>query len=308
MTTKHTMLDEAAGWAARTGDPHFADWDGFTAWLEADPDHAQAYDRVMAAVADAADLVARHPEAHAPLPANDAAPVRGPTRRGWLGGAVAASLAVIALVSVLRSDQGTEYVTAPGETRSFALSDGSRITLAGGTSLTVKDERLAVLGRGQALFEIRHDPARRFEVRAGDDRLVDLGTVFDVKRQGGTTVLGVAEGAVVFNPDRQKIEVRPGQQAIRRDGSDRIARSGVPAADIGEWRAGRITFRGATLAEIAADLSRSTGLAFAAGGGTADRQVSGSVLLAPLRSDPASLGPLLGVTVKAQGNGWIIEP
>ena len=33
------LLDAAAGWLARTNDPEFADWDGFMAWLEADPAH-----------------------------------------------------------------------------------------------------------------------------------------------------------------------------------------------------------------------------------------------------------------------------
>ncbi len=33
MALDDRILDQAAAWAARTGDPSFEDWDGFTAWL-----------------------------------------------------------------------------------------------------------------------------------------------------------------------------------------------------------------------------------------------------------------------------------
>ena len=68
---------EAVGWFVRQRDPAHADWPAFTAWLEADPAHAAAYDRV--AIADAAmiealaarPLAADRPDA---APANDNAP------------------------------------------------------------------------------------------------------------------------------------------------------------------------------------------------------------------------------------------
>jgi transmembrane sensor len=42
MTSAFTpeMMDAARGWAIRVRDPAFADWDGFTGWLEVDPRHA----------------------------------------------------------------------------------------------------------------------------------------------------------------------------------------------------------------------------------------------------------------------------
>ena len=49
------IRDEAAAWAVRTGDPAFADWDGFEAWLARSPENARAYDTVVAAVDEAAD-------------------------------------------------------------------------------------------------------------------------------------------------------------------------------------------------------------------------------------------------------------
>ncbi len=307
MAIDRTMREQATGWAVRTGDPEFTDWDGFTAWLEADADHAQAYDQVIIALDDAAAVVAD--DRAAPVPANDDLPKYRPLRRAWLGGAVAAGMALVAVVGVMRSGSpSSAYVTAPGETRTVAVGDGNTVTLAGGTRLVFDGKRTATLERGQALFEIRHDPARPFEVRAGDDRLVDIGTVFDVRRDGIGTVLSVAEGEVVFNPERQNVHVGPGQQAVRRNDSGMIERSAIAAEAVGEWRQGRITFRGASLSEVAAELTRASGLTFTAATDRRGSPVSGSVLIAPVRADPAALGPLLGVTVVQNGDSWIIEP
>ncbi|MFM5885586.1 MAG: FecR family protein [Novosphingobium sp.] len=300
-------LDEAASWAVRTGDPAFADWDGFTAWLERDPNHAEAYDRVMGAVEGVVEAVRTNPEA---IPAADSVAAshtgRGPFR-AWIGGAMAAALVLAAVLGLQLRSGGTEYVTVPGETRSVALGDGSRITLAGGTRLTLTSDRAVRLDQGQALFEVRHDAARPFVVAAGEATLVDVGTVFDVRREADATIVGVSEGAVVFNPKRQNLRIDPGQQAQLRRGSDRIVRSLVPIAAIGEWREGRLTFRDASLADVAAELTRSTGVAFEARPG-GSRRVSGSIVVAPLRSDPVALGPLLGVTMTRSGDRWTIEP
>lgn len=299
--------DDAALWAVRTADPAFDDWPGFTLWLEADPANAAAYDRIVAAVDSVAEAGL---PLESPQQANDveAAEPSRHRRRAWLGGAIAASLALIATLGLFQLRGGTSYSTAPGETRSIALEDGSTITLAGDTRLAVTDDRAARLERGQALFEIRHDADHPFELAVGEDRLVDAGTVFDVRRSEGVTTLAVSEGAVLFNPARQKLMVRPGEQAVRRDESERIERSALPPALVGEWREGRLTFRDESLGEVAAQLTRASGVTFAVAPKAAQRRISGSVLIDPIKADPAALGPLLGVAVRRQDDGWIIAP
>jgi transmembrane sensor len=311
MTIDPSLREQAADWAVRTGDPSFADWEAFTAWLEADPAHSLAYDQVMAAVADVAE--AGLPEGA--VPANDNPPVQpelfGLPRRRWLSGAIAASLALVAIVGVLGLNGGsTSYVTAPGEMRTIAMDDGSTITLGGDTQLVLRgdEQSEAVLERGQALFDMHRGGDHPFEVHSGEDVLRDIGTVFEVERRDGTTSLAVSEGAVLFNPGRQKLRVEPGQRAVRRGGSEHIETSAMPKALIGEWRQGRHTFRGATLAEVAAALSSASGVKFAVAPGAAGQRISGSVLIEPIRSDPASLGPLLGVSVRPEGSGWMLEP
>jgi len=300
------IREQAVAWAVRTGDPEFSDWESFTSWLEENPAHAEAYDHFAAAAADAAEDMPPVPDA-----ANDEEPAPARVSRRWVGGAIAASLAVLALVGVWRSGDDRYMVeTAPGELRSVALSDGSEISLSGGTRLELDSNapRFARLEEGQALFTIRHDDADPFILEVGEDTLVDAGTIFDVRRTASAMTVAVAEGAVIFNPSAQNVHLAPGDVLTSAVGSDDYTLGSVPLDRIGEWREGRVTFENASLAEIAAELARATGIAFRADPGGAGQAVSGSILVAPLREDPRALGPLLGVVVRPAGDGWVIAP
>ncbi|RNJ62198.1 MAG: hypothetical protein EDM03_12045 [Porphyrobacter sp. IPPAS B-1204] len=292
--------EQALAWAMAMREPDFADWDGLTAWLEADAGHAAAYDEVQCALDDADAVLAGLSE---PLAANDNPAGWFSGRRAWLGGAIAAAL-VLALTSILwLAPQGAAFhTTAPGETLLIALDDGSTVQMAGGSRLAVLGPRAARLEAGQALFTIRHDEADPFVLTAGADRLVDAGTVFDVRLAGDVVDLAVAEGAVIVNPEAQALRVDAGERAVRRDGRYRV--TAVDDAAVGEWSRGRITFENASLAEIAAELTRATGQNFT----SADTitRLSGSIALAEVRADPRTLGSLLGVRVSASGDGWVI--
>ncbi|RYY81691.1 MAG: iron dicitrate transport regulator FecR, partial [Comamonadaceae bacterium] len=53
--------NDALDWALRVADPAFTDWDGFTAWLDADPARAERYDATVLALATAEQQVAAVP-------------------------------------------------------------------------------------------------------------------------------------------------------------------------------------------------------------------------------------------------------
>ena len=300
MQPDDAIRDAAALWAVKTGDPAFAEWDAFTLWLEEHRAHAAAYDAAIMAADDAAAVLAAPP-----LAANDEGLDDARLTRRWAMPAIAAALvAVLAVGTWQARDPSQTFATAPGETRSIALTDGSMVELAGGSRLTIDDKgsRHATLEEGRALFTIRHDESDPFVLVAGRDTLVDAGTVFDVAMGEGGLSVEVGEGAVVVNPATVAIRLDPGQRAVRRGGDWQVGR--VPEDSVGEWRQGRITFRAASLPEIADQLTRATGVAYSAAsrGGA----LSGSVAVETLRADPASLGPLLGVTVRHEGDKWVI--
>lgn len=297
--------EQAALWAARTGDPAFTGWEEFIAWLEADARHAEAYDRVVAAVEEVAG--ADLPSAPVPAEEDNVISLRA-SRRRWIGGALAACVSGALAVGVWQLRERSEvYETAPGVMREIALADGSKVMLGGATKLAIASgARHVTLESGQALFTIHHDEAHPFTVSAGDETLLDVGTVFDVRQAGGSLSVAVAEGAVMYNPEREAVRINPGHRLVSRGGKVELAE--IPAAQVGEWRAGRLTFRDASLADVAADLTRASGIVFEASPGAATRRVSGSVLVEPLRRAPASLAPLLGIRLERSAKGWSIEP
>lgn len=300
-----TIRDEAALWAVRTGDTGFSDWEGFTSWLEADPAHAPAYDRAVAAVEDAAALL--QPPAQPPEAANDRDWETGsaPARRRWAMPALAAALAGLTAIGAWQLQPSEEhFATAPGEMRTIALGDGSRIELAGGSRIAVEG-RSARLEQGRALFLIRHDENAPFELVAGRDTLVDVGTTFDVSLGKDRLDVEVAEGAVIVNPATSKIRLGMGERATRMGA--RWKRGSVSAGAVGGWREGRLDFREASLAEIADQLGRASGINFTAALGSSQKTLSGSVNIAELGKNPEALGPILGVAIRHQGDDWIIS-
>ncbi len=312
---------DAAAWVVRTEDPSFDDWDAFEAWLAADPSNAARYDAVMSAVDDAATIVADLPVTAsvappAPAPASEPAataptgldvarrtPIRRPLR--WIGGAMAAALVGTVGLS-LWNDRAQPYAieTATGEQRTLRLADGSVIVVAGGSRVHLDRAapRMAAVDRGAALFRIRHDAHAPFEVQAAGLRMVDLGTVFDVTYDAGVTRVAVGEGEVMVDPAGAALRLAPGQAARLEAG--RLTRQDIVAGDVGRWREGSLSFDDATLAEVAASLSRSLPHRVTAAPGVAGLRFQGTIETALIADDPRLLGRLLGVTVTRAGRDW----
>ena len=292
----------ALDWVVRTGSDAFDDWPAFHAWLDADPRHAAAYQAMAADIEEMA----------ASVPAEVAAPVvvPMPKRRWpvWTGGAIAASLALFVGYEAMETRAHPYAVeTAAGAMRTVQLADGSSIAMGGATRLMLDrdDPRIATLERGEAMFVVRHDDSDPFEVSVGGARLVDVGTAFDVKHVRGETRVAVSEGAVDYNPGRDGIRLVKGQGLLVRDGTATV--TAVDVASVGSWRDSVLAYEGATLAEVADDLSRALGVDLRADATVATRPFSGSIATAKLAGDPRLAGPLLGVAIRKRGGHWVMS-
>ncbi|MBB3881084.1 FecR domain-containing protein [Sphingomonas pseudosanguinis] len=307
MTTDATIIDTAIDWHLRQAEMTADDWMAFVTWLEADPAHAAAFDRV--AMVDRAIPPAPAP---APLEAanDDAAPVR--RWRGVIGGSVAAAVAAALLAPVMLAQRPDPYSveTAAGERRVVALGDGTRIEMSGGTRLTLDhhDDRVAALDRGQALFTVRHDAAHPFTLTAGGVAVRDLGTVFDVARDGPRLAVQVASGSVMVQPDRDRITLTPGQTLLTDEASGHAVRGTVAPADVGGWRQGRIALTGATLGDLASAWRRLYGTRLNLTGALAQRPFTGMVALTgKAERDVPHVAALIGADWRRNGEDWIIE-
>ena len=291
MTDRGDIREAAIGWVVAQADPGFADWDGFLAWLEADPAHASAYEDVLAA-GDAADPVLR----------TTPAPVRRPIwQRQAVGGALAAGLvAAIGFGYVNLRPAPVIFETGPGEHRTIAL-DTATIALNGDTRLVIdrRNPHLATLDRGEALFDVKHDEAHPFAVKVGDDEVQDVGTRFDITLDHASTRVAVAEGMVVYNPKAEAVRLGPGQTLDALHSVAELRVSTAATSDIGSWREDRLSYRQTPLSVVAADLSRGLGLPIEADDKVAGKPFTGVIAYGGDKAQVlARLGPLLDVAVK----------
>lgn len=308
-----TREEQAIDWHVRQRDMSAAEWDAFATWLEDSPANARAYDAVamadallVAPVAEPEPVIAEPPLA-VPVAANDN---RG-WGRWWLMGGVAAAVALIAGPVLMQAHPDIRVEqTRPGETRVIALNDGTQVELAGGSRLRLdrNDMRVATLESGQALFRIRHDASAPFELRSGDVAIRDVGTVFNVRREGARLDVTVAEGAVAFAPRGQTVQLTAGQGVRLDEARGSLRRVQVDPAMVGGWRRGLLDLDGDTVDTIAARLQSAYGMRIAVEGPLAKRSVTGLVRVTGDASrDVPRLAKLIGAEWRQSGGDWILR-
>ena len=246
----------------------------FVAWLSASSRHLQAWNEAVL-------LWEGFDNSTDPL--LDAMRQDALTARRWSGqglklAAIAASVAILLVggavgwriyrtgaepgpVSpVISADAKPTFVADGASPATFALPDGSQITLNAKAAVAVRysaQRRSVRLLRGQAFFHVIHDSARPFTTDAGGSVISDLGTDFDVLMQGPALSVTLVKGSIAVATQTgggqntlqpgQRLEVAPGRP-------DRIV-----AADLEEvaaWRTAYIEFHDEPLNKAIAQINQ----------------------------------------------------
>jgi transmembrane sensor len=245
-----------------------------SAWLEAQPAHAEAFAEAQRLWADLdwsealnAAVLPAEPSAR-PL-GRRRAPTEGrPGRwRRWRApAAVAAALIGAVMIGPGLQRQiaaalwvrTVETATGPAEIRHIVLSDGSQVTLGGRSTLRVRmedDKRQVELVEGDAFFDVATAPQRPFTVAAGDLNVTVIGTAFEVNRGNRSAHVAVSRGRVRATAAESVAILTPGQAAtVRPDGS--LAVEPFDPASAGRWRDQRAAFRDAPLGQVVESLNR----------------------------------------------------
>jgi transmembrane sensor len=288
-------IDHAAHWVVRNlgGALDAAERAAFAAWL-AEPGNAEAYARAEDAFDIFADIDALGNEpTELEALRNEARAYAPPSNRlrwRFAGGAIAACLAlaigftafapenpasnapIVAAkdgngIPVFRAPAAHRaYATATGEQRVLLLEDGTRVTMNTGTQIAVNyraDRRIVRLIRGQALFDIAHNPARPFSVIAADRQVTALGTVFEVRLDRGRLQVTLVRGRVMVTQDTARDQsapppstyLNPGQQlVVAVNAAPSVARVDVDKQLL--WRQSLVEFNDVPVAQAAAELNR----------------------------------------------------
>ena len=214
---------EAGEWLARLdrGDATSADFSAFDRWQAADVRHAAAYAR-LAATWQALDRIrAVRPGPAEPVHIDYLKSAKSPSadiangsstrrlpgrstfrrRRSWFA-AIACILVAVAGVWIARDAVGPHvFSTGVGGFQRIVLEDRSAIDLNTDSEVRVQLSahlRKVQLVRGEASFEVAHDPTRPFIVSVGNTAVRAVGTKFDVLRLRGSVEVTVDEGKVVL--------------------------------------------------------------------------------------------------------------
>lgn len=238
--------------------------------------------------------------------------VAAPARRLAVVGPLAAAVMIAAIgatwLSVRHLSTGAQsatrtFATASGERSTFALEDGTQVTLAPQSRLVVEagfgTEAREVTLEGEAVFTVVHDAKAPFVVRTMQAVMRDLGTVFDVQAYpGATTRVVVAEGRVGV----RGVSLGAGQIAVLEGKGPARVTSGAHVDDYLAWRTGRLVFNATPVPDVLATLTRWYGVNLRLGDSTlAARHVTATYTDAPLDEVLTSLAAALGARVEREG-------
>jgi transmembrane sensor len=256
-------FEAAAIWLACMAEPGRSDAVArdFEAWLSSDLRNRAAYDEACQLHDLLAEPVARARSESRVLAPEPVAPAsRGVGRRTVLRAAAGLAIAVgagTALQSGGIDDLRSDHLSGVGGRSEATLPDGTRITLNTDTALSVDvtaDVRRITLFRGEAFFEVAHDPARPFVVTGGGLTARAVGTSFAMRTDRPS--VGVVAGAVEVGSGDGSIVLLTAGEKFLPHAPDGALVGPFDAATELAWRRGQIVFYRTPLGQVVAELDR----------------------------------------------------
>ncbi|HVQ67653.1 MAG TPA: FecR domain-containing protein [Bradyrhizobium sp.] len=240
-------------------------------------------------------------------------------RRAFMGGALAASVAVTAYVGAQSplgiwpslSEFAADYRTAPGEQRRIALSEGPSIELNTRTSIALRAsadggaERIELLG-GEAAIAARPRLHRAVEVIAGDGRVTAIDAAFNMRYERDvvctTCIAGALEVAVAY----RSVNLRPGAQVVY-SGNRLGAVTTVDVALVTAWKQGILVFRSTPLADAVTEINRyRSGRIFVTNAALGRRLFNARFPIANVDGVVAQIQQVFGASVTALPGGIVL--
>lgn len=224
-------------------------------WLATSGEHREAYEKVARAWNLAGSLQTAAPASAAP---------RSPSvKRAALAAAIVLLTVAIGVPlgrTGYRWWNGTQIqlVTTKGQPRNFALDDGTTVMLDADSQVTASigaRRRSVSLNHGEALFNVKHDASRPFEVVTPAGRVQDLGTRFDVEDLESSTRVSVIEGRVGVLTTKGQALLVAGQSGGYDNSGDLLpTRPFKP--DVSHWSEGQRHFDHELLADVLQRVAR----------------------------------------------------
>lgn len=260
----HEVQMNASRWVIESRSENWSpdDQARLDAWLNESTAHMVAYWRASQAWNRTFRAVALR------QPAAESTSRSGRNLRG-LALRIAASLTLIGVLgtgasSLLLGPKYATYSTPVGGRETLLLNDGSKIELNTDTVLRYARlgiQREVVLDKGEAYFEVKHDPKHPFIVRANGRQITDIGTKFLVRGSADRLEVAMLEGRVLLSAPHgtngPSSDLTAGNVAIATANETSVTKRPLEALqeELG-WRSGILVFHHTTLATAIAEFNR----------------------------------------------------
>jgi transmembrane sensor len=257
---------EALDWVRRlgSGEVSRADLDALEIWRMAGAQNRRAFAEAnllwdvlgkVATEADIRDRLGRSPRA---LAAGSIG------RRALLGGALAASVAYVAVRPPLGlwpsvAELAADYRTATGEQRRIVIASGITIDMNTQTSLKAPvraGQQYSVdLVSGQVAVSVSTEMTQPLRIAAAGGQIEAARADFDIRRDGSFVCVTCTEGSVLVTGPSAVTSLTAGQQITYGDGR-REAAVAVDPAVVTSWKHGTLIFRDIPLEQVIAEINR----------------------------------------------------
>jgi transmembrane sensor len=245
----------------------------FKHWLESNPKHAKAYNRMkfvhqMAksiSIENAKDLsVQAHKEARK---------IRFLEKTKYFSSAAAILLLVcFSIFKIYDNNFAIQYSktfqTDKTNLANQQLPDGSNIFIDAKTNLNVeffKGKREITLNDGRVMFEVAKDENRVFIIKSGDINIEVVGTKFEVIHKKDTTTINVEEGIVktyftkyFFDKQNEKLLIKDNSISYSNFQGDINNQEKINSEKIALWRENLLVLHKTSLKEALEEFAKYT--------------------------------------------------
>lgn len=316
------LLRDAIAWVVRlrSGEATQADLAAIREWRLQSDDHEEAFRqaaRLWRDLKTAADGIVEHRQReHSAL--SSLHPTRwSPTRRIFIGGAIAASAAAYMISDPPMqlwpslNELAADYRTGKGERREVALAQGVSVTLNTLTSITLLraddgDPQFELIA-GEAAITVKRSMSRPLVVQALGSRLVANGASFNARcldRQLSVTCL---EGQLDVERERDLVQLRAGQQIASAPNSGISVATAVDLADVIAWQHNLLIVRDRPLVEVVDEVNRyRPGRIVVTNTSLGRRLVNGTFHLKRLEDFPSQVRELFGAGIRSLPGGIVL--
>ena len=199
--------------------------------------------------------------------------------------AVAASLLIAAFIGIYYySIQQPQLIASSSESiQTVYLDDGSEVTLRPNSSiyaLSRNSQQHEYKLEGEAYFKVATRSENKFSVRAGNGKVIVLGTEFNLSTWGEQTQVYLEEGSINFENVRtnSKVTLNPGQAAeISADNEIRTRTTDIK--EFTDWMNRELIFENKTASYVFSEMEQEFNFKISAPDSILNTKLSGTLSL-----------------------------